>query len=174
MPANHLAGQGKPFRQASGQKESTKRLYAASKGPETGAAMPGCKGVKIMEQLQQLIGIRDAAEKRLEDARAALERSPDAKLVASLTLLIDDLRKSFEADAAGDVAVAPAEEAPVQEAPVENVPAEETPVESNSAVQRGEEANEADLEPAEVAPASEEFSLEDSLEAELMAVDKDS
>ena len=46
-----------------------------------------------MEQLEQLVGIRDAAEKRLEAARAAIERSPDAKLVASLTLLIDDLRR---------------------------------------------------------------------------------
>lgn len=151
-------------------------MYAANKGPETGAAMPGCKGVKIMEQLQQLIGIRDAAEKRLEDARAALERSPDAKLVASLTLLIDDLRKSFEADAAGDdvAAAAPAEEAPVQEAPVEEAPAEETPVETNSAVQRGEDTAETEPEPAEAPAPSEEFSLEDSLEAELMAVEKDS
>jgi len=120
-----------------------------------------------MEQLEQLAGIRDAAEKRLEEARAAIERSPDAKLVASLTLLIDDLRKSFEAEgamtAAEPAAEASVEEAPQAEIPTEENPVEESPVETNSEVQRGSEA--------EAAPAAEEFSLEDSLEAELLSVD---
>ena len=122
-----------------------------------------------MEQLEQLAGIRDAAEKRLEEARAAIERSPDAKLVASLNLLIDDLRKSFEAEgamiAAEPAAEAPVEEAPQAEIPTEENPVEESPVETNSEVQRGSEAE------AEAAPAAEEFSLEDSLEAELLSVD---
>ena len=127
-----------------------------------------------MEQLEQLAGIRDAAEKRLEEARAAIERSPDAKLVASLTLLINDLRKSFEAEgamtAAEPAAETPVEEAPqaeipTEEIPVEESPIEESPVETNSEVQRGSEAE------AEAAPAAEEFSLEDSLEAELLSVD---
>lgn len=117
-----------------------------------------------MEQLEQLVGIRDAAEKRLEEARAAIERSPDAKLVASLTLLIDDLRKSFEAE--GEAAPAEASAAaPVEEAPVEEAAPEEVPAEANSAVQQEEEVA------AEAAPAAEEFSLEDSLEAELLSVD---
>ena len=118
-----------------------------------------------MEQLEQLVGIRDAAEKRLEAARAAIERSPDAKLVASLTLLIDDLRKSFAAEGAVAEA-APAAEAVVEEAPQAEVAAEESPVETNSEVQRG-----AEVETVEAAPAAEEFSLEDSLEAELLSVD---
>ena len=120
-----------------------------------------------MEQLEQLVGIRDAAEKRLEAARAAIERSPDAKLVASLTLLIDDLRKSFAAEGAVAEA-APAAEAVVEEAPQAEVAAEESPVETNSEVQRGAEA---EVETVEAAPKAEEFSLEDSLEAELLSVD---
>ena len=119
-----------------------------------------------MEQLQQLIGIRDAAERRLEDARAALERSPDAKLVASLSLLIDDLRKSFETEGnAGEMAAsAPAYVAPVQEAPVE----------ADTFVQYGENTAEAAPESVEATASRDDFSLEDSLEAELMAVDKNS
>ena len=117
-----------------------------------------------MEQLEQLAGIRDAAEKRLEEARAAIERSPDAKLVASLTLLIDDLRKSFEAEGAM-AAAEPSAEAPAEEAPQAEILAEESPVETNSEVQHEPEAV------AETAPAAEEFSLEDSLEAELLSVD---
>lgn len=100
-----------------------------------------------MEQIEQLIGIRDAAEKRLEAARAALERSPDAKLVASLSLLIDDLKQSFgSAEETSQPPVAASVEQPaVVEETVDEV-----------------------IEPE---ASSEDFSLEDSLEAELLKVD---
>ncbi|MCB1384571.1 MAG: hypothetical protein KDJ80_01420 [Nitratireductor sp.] len=107
-----------------------------------------------MEQLQQLTSIRDAAEKRLEDARAALERSPDAKLVASLSLLIDDLKASFAADGqaeSGYRGAAGRSSAPVQ--PVE---------EDMPAADAGRDAAHS---------AADGFSLEDSLEAELLKID---
>ncbi len=48
-----------------------------------------------MEQIDQLKSMRDAAKERLEAAIKALEKSPDAKLVNSLTALIDDLEESL-------------------------------------------------------------------------------
>lgn len=95
-----------------------------------------------MEQLDQLRDMRDAASVRLEEARAAIEASPDAKLVSSLTSLIEDLETSL-----GMVASS----APV----LESTDTKDTnPVEEIS-----QEAEETD-------PV--EMSLEDSLEAELM------
>lgn len=48
-----------------------------------------------MEQLEQLRAMRDSAMARLEAARRALEASPDAKLVNSLSVLIVDLEEAL-------------------------------------------------------------------------------
>lgn len=48
-----------------------------------------------MEQIKQLKDMRDAAQQRIEDALAAIQNSPDAKLVNSLTTLIRDLEQSI-------------------------------------------------------------------------------
>ncbi|MGB7336384.1 MAG: hypothetical protein WBD01_11405, partial [Salaquimonas sp.] len=80
-----------------------------------------------MEQLDQLRTMRDQAAIRLEEARAALEKSPDAKLVSSLSTLIADLENALGLapapilqEPAPVVDVAPAAE----EVPIE-LPAEE-------------------------------------------------
>lgn len=53
-----------------------------------------------MEQIKQLREMRDAAQKRIEDALAAIQNSADAKLVNSLTALIKDLEQAVGSSAA--------------------------------------------------------------------------
>lgn len=121
-----------------------------------------------MEQIDQLKSMRDAAKERLEAAIKALEQSPDAKLVNSLTALIDDLeeslglketpkaaaRKKASDDPVTDSGAAKA----VEGADIEPPEALESPEESTPAAK----ADEKDAEP---------MSLEDSLEAELLGSD---
>lgn len=114
----------------------------------------------VMEQLDQLIAMRDQAKERLEAALAAIEKSPDARLVKSLSSLIEDLQDALGIDADADAAGAPTE-ATTAEAPVE-AQAEEAPVEA---------ATDDDAE--EDTADDEDFSLEESLEAELMSKELD-
>ena len=111
-----------------------------------------------MEQLQQLKTMRDDAALRLEAARAAIEVSPDAKLFKSLSSLIVELEESL-----GTVAdIAPAKG---KKTLIEPVVAAPEPVAEDIAEFIAEE-------PGSVEPVlldASELSLEESLEAELLA-----
>jgi len=111
-----------------------------------------------MEQLEQLKTMRDQAVQRLEAARAAIEISPDAKLVNSLGSLITELE--------GALGVAP-EAADSDESAVESVEgaAIEPIVEEEPEVAA---APESEPEAEEKTTEEDELSLEESLEAELM------
>jgi hypothetical protein len=76
-----------------------------------------------MEQLEQLRAMRDAASTRVEEAKAAIDNGPDAKLAASLTTLIADLEEQFgfaPASAADEESRAPVFEADFAQPVVED------------------------------------------------------
>ena len=120
-----------------------------------------------MEQLQQLKTMRDDAALRLEAARAAIEVSPDAKLFKSLSSLIVELEESL-GDEAG---VAPVKGKKTLNEPVAAVsnPVAEENVEAASTAPYSDSP---DLNEPVSFDASE-LSLEESLEAELLADSND-
>ena len=119
-----------------------------------------------MEQLDQLIAMRDQAKERLEAALAAIEKSPDARLVKSLSSLIEDLQDALGIDGdAEDTTVEADAKEEAEETPVEAV-APEAPVEAEAEEATVETAG--DDEAEEDAEDAGDFSLEESLEAELM------
>lgn len=120
-----------------------------------------------MEQLQQLKTMRDDAALRLEAARAAIEISPDAKLFKSLSSLIVELEESLGEDAG----IAPAKGKKTQNEPVaaDAEPVAEEPVE---AAGKAHASDRPDLNEPVSFDASE-LSLEESLEAELLADSND-
>jgi len=122
-----------------------------------------------MEQLDQLKTMRDDAKKRLEEAIAAIEKSPDAKLVNSLTSLIDDLEESLglkNAPAKKTTAAKKADDDVSDSGAAKAVEgAEVEPLASDDDTTSGMTAS------SPSGKADDEMSLEDSLEAELLGAD---
>lgn len=119
-----------------------------------------------MEQLKQLKTMRDDAAIRLEAARAAIEVSPDAKLFNSLTSLISDLEAAL--GETGDADSTKDKKAKTAAAPE---PVKEPVADTFAPVK--EVAKAAKVEEPAKAEKSTEMSLEESLEAELLADSKD-
>lgn len=119
-----------------------------------------------MEQLDQLKTMRDQAAQRLEEARAALERSPDAKLVNSLSSLIEDLEQSL--GLVGEPSVEVTDEV------LEPQPGQETATEAEATTSDEPDPITEKMEEAarNAADDTGEFSLEESLEAELLSGDE--
>lgn len=121
-----------------------------------------------MEQLDQLKAMRDQASVRLADARKALETSPDAKLETSLTSLIEDLEASLGLTASASI------HAKTDTAAIKEEPAKKTePVKEAKPVVAEEPTAIMDKidKAAKKTSDSSELSLEESLEAELLAGD---
>ncbi len=115
-----------------------------------------------MEQLDQLRTMRDEAAIRLDLARAALERSPDAKLVNSLSSLITDLETSLGLVATSAKSSKKVEPEPE---PVEEVAsAEEVSLDISS-----DDMEQAMSEELASNAFGGDLSLEESLEAELLS-----
>lgn len=122
-----------------------------------------------MEQIDQLKAMRDSAKERLEAAIAALEKSPDAKLMNSLTSLIDDLEESLglksgkKAPAAKTTATTHKKDDEVSDSgaakAVEGAETEPFPTVETGAAKPFAKQGDSDI------------SLEDSLEAELLGTD---
>jgi len=120
-----------------------------------------------MEQLDQLIAMRDQAKERLEAALAAIEKSPDARLVNSLSTLIEDLQQALGVSEETGEDKASETEAVDAGAAEEPDPKAEAEVEAAPSEKKTADENATDKASAEDVG----FSLEDSLEAELMGND---
>jgi hypothetical protein len=141
-----------------------------------------------MEQLEQLMAMRDQAKHRLEAALAAIEKSPDARLVKSLTSLISDLHDALGIDEDGTDDTADQSSSEAGEANPLEVEPESSAIDDSSSddvtdkvdavveqvESKSEEADENensssnDADEVDSVSDEDEFSLEESLEAELM------
>ncbi|MCB1438413.1 MAG: hypothetical protein H6888_10805 [Nitratireductor sp.] len=123
-----------------------------------------------MEQLEQLRAMRDAASTRVEEAKAAIDNGPDAKLAASLTTLIADLEQQFgfaPASAPAEESNAPVFEADFAQTIVEDQEEETTSEPAYSAPDIPDFAAETEVTGAAVTLDMAEAGADDSVESAL-------
>jgi len=123
-----------------------------------------------MEQLEQLRAMRDAASTRVEEAKAAIDNGPDAKLAASLTTLIADLEQQFgfaPASAPAEESNAPVFEADFAQTIVEDQEEETSSEPAYSAPDIPDFAAEAEVTGAAVTLDMAEAGADDSVESAL-------
>ena len=119
-----------------------------------------------MEQLDQLKTMRNQAAERLDAAMAALEKSPDAKLVRSLTSLISELEEALGLSSQDEMSAPASDEIALEAVEGGKIEAVETAL-SSAAKDWKISSDTIFSEEAPIDSAS--LSLEESLEAELLS-----